>query len=78
MTIAVDLGRKATKQTNKRTVVPRPLSNDPRLFQCIYCYSHASKRFVEVYIYANLKLRKEKYISGRIVLYFGGYGEKLN
>ena len=31
------------------TVVPRPLSNDPRLFQCIHCYSHASKRFVEVY-----------------------------
>ena len=30
------------------TVVPRPLSNDPRLFQCIYRYSHASKRFVEV------------------------------
>ena len=30
------------------TVVPRPLSNDPRLFQCIYLYSHASKSFVEV------------------------------
>ena len=30
------------------TVVPRPLSNDPRLFQCIYRYSHASKRFVGV------------------------------
>ena len=30
------------------TVVPRPLSNDPRLFQCIYRYSHASKHFVEV------------------------------
>ena len=30
------------------TVVPRPLSNDPQLFQCIYRYSHASKRFVEV------------------------------
>ena len=31
------------------TVVPRPLSNDPRLNQCIYCYGRASKRFVEVY-----------------------------
>ena len=31
-------------------VVPRPLNNDPRLFQCIYRYSHASKRFVEVYM----------------------------
>ena len=30
------------------TVVPRPLSNDPRLNQCIYCYGRASKRFVEV------------------------------
>ena len=30
------------------TVVPRPLSNDTRLFQCIYRYSHASKHFVEV------------------------------
>ena len=32
------------------TVVPRPLSNDPRFTQCIYRYSRASKRFVEVYI----------------------------
>ena len=31
------------------TVVPRPLSNDPRFTQCIYRYSRASKRFVEVY-----------------------------
>ena len=40
------------RSSNKHniTVVPRPLSNDPRLFQCIYRYSHASKRFVEVYI----------------------------
>ena len=38
------------------TVVPRPLSNDPRFSQCIYRYSHASKRFVEVYIYKILKL----------------------
>ena len=30
------------------TVVPRPLSNDPRFTQCIYRYSRASKRFVEV------------------------------
>ena len=30
------------------TVVPRPLSNDPRFVQCIYRYSRASKRFVEV------------------------------
>ena len=30
------------------TVVPRPLSNDPRFSQCIYRYSRASKRFVEV------------------------------
>ena len=32
------------------TVVPRPLSNDPRFTQCIYRYSRASKRFVEVYM----------------------------
>ena len=31
------------------TVVPRPLSNDPRFIQCIYRYSRASNRFVEVY-----------------------------
>ena len=29
---------------------PRPLSNDPRYVQCIYQYSHASKRFVKVYM----------------------------
>ena len=29
---------------------PRPLSNDHRFTQFIYRYSHASKRFVEVYI----------------------------
>ena len=29
----------------------RPLSNDPRFIQCIYRYSHASKRFVEVVSY---------------------------
>ena len=23
-------------------------SNDPRFIQCIYCYRHVSKRFVEV------------------------------
>ena len=33
----------------KCTLLPRPLSNDPRFIQCIYRYSHASKRFVEVY-----------------------------
>ena len=32
------------------TVVPQPLSNDPRFTQCIYHYSRASKRFVEVYL----------------------------
>ena len=31
------------------TVVPQPLSNDPRFNQCIFSYSRASKRFVEVY-----------------------------
>ena len=35
----------------KTTVVPRPLSNDPRFTQCIHRYSRASKRFVEVYMY---------------------------
>ena len=30
-------------------LLPRPLSNDPRFIQCIYRYSHASKRLVEVY-----------------------------
>ena len=30
------------------TVVPQPLSNDPRFTQCIYRYSRVSKRFVEV------------------------------
>ena len=29
-------------------LLPRPLSNDPRFIQCIYHFSHASKRFVEV------------------------------
>ena len=29
-------------------LLPRPLSNDPRFIQCIYRYSHVSKRFVEV------------------------------
>ena len=37
------------------TVVPRPLTNDPRLNQCIYCYGRASKRFVEVYIVKSIK-----------------------
>ena len=32
-------------------LLPRPLSNDPRFIQYIYRYSHASKRFVEVYLY---------------------------
>ena len=32
------------------TLVPRPLSNDPRFTQCICRYSRASKRFVEVYM----------------------------
>ena len=41
---------KTERQRYEYTVVPRPLSNDPRLFQCIYRYSHASKRFVEVYL----------------------------
>ena len=31
-------------------LLPRPLSNDARFIQCIYPYSHASKRFVEVYL----------------------------
>ena len=30
-------------------LLPRPLRHDPRLIQCIYRYSHASKRLVEVY-----------------------------
>ena len=37
------------KSISVTTVVPRPLSNDPRFTQCIYRYSRASKRFVEVY-----------------------------
>ena len=32
------------------TLLPRPLRHDPRFIQCIYCYSHASKRLVEVYM----------------------------
>ena len=31
-------------------LLPRPLRHDPRFIQCIYRYSHASKRFVEVYM----------------------------
>ena len=31
-------------------LLPRPLRHDPRFIQCIYRYSHASKRLVEVYI----------------------------
>ena len=31
-------------------LLPRPLSNDPRIIQFIYRYCHASKRFVEVYL----------------------------
>ena len=38
------------------TVVPRPLSNDPRFTQCIYRYSRASKRFVEVYVFVRVCL----------------------
>ena len=34
-------------------LLPRHLSNDPRCIQCIYRYSHASKRFVDV----NIKMR---------------------
>ena len=30
-------------------LLPRPLSDDSRFILCIYRYSHASKRFVEVY-----------------------------
>ena len=30
--------------------LPQPLSNDPRFIQFMYCYSHALKRFVEVYM----------------------------
>ena len=29
-------------------LLPRPLRHDPRFIQCIYRYSHASKRLVEV------------------------------
>ena len=32
------------------TVPPRPLRHGPRFIQCIYRYSHASKRLVEVYV----------------------------
>ena len=38
------------------TVVPWPLSNDPRFTQCIYRYSRASKRFVEVYFKCSVAL----------------------
>ena len=30
-------------------LLPRPLRHDPRFIQCIYRYSHASERLVEVY-----------------------------
>ena len=29
-------------------LLPRPLRHEPRFIQCIYRYSHASKRLVEV------------------------------
>ena len=29
-------------------LLPRPLRHDPRFIQCIYRYSHAAKRLVEV------------------------------
>ena len=62
------------------TVVPRPLSNDPRFTQCSYRYSRASKRFVEVYLYVTLiniclcnmyfKLcSADAQVGGKIVLY---------
>ena len=41
---------KATANSTLTTVVPRPLSNDPRFTQCVYRYSRASKRFVKVYM----------------------------
>ena len=41
---------KCIASTSPNTVVPRPLSNDPRFTQGIYRYSRASKRFVEVYM----------------------------
>ena len=44
-------------------LILRPLSNDPRFIQCIYCYSHASKRFVEVKLAAKMETKKQKMIS---------------
>ena len=41
-------------------LVPRPLSNDPWYIQCIYCYSHASKRFVDVLLAAKKETIKQK------------------
>ena len=38
------------KRSISHILPPRPLSNDPRFIQGIYRYSHASKRFVEVYV----------------------------
>ena len=42
------------QQSDTCILLPQPLSNDPRFIQCIYRYSHASKRFVEVKHEANL------------------------
>ena len=38
-----------TPHTISLILQPQPLSNDPQFIQFIYQYSHASKRFVEVY-----------------------------
>ena len=47
-----------------------PLSNDPRFTQCIYRYSHASKRFVEVFytkLFVNiLDLDQVRRLSGLV------------
>ena len=44
-----------SKQCIRAKLLSSIISNDPRFIQCIYRYSHASKRFVEVYI-QNIKL----------------------
>ena len=53
---------------NKGILLPQPLSNDPRYIQCIYCYSHASKRFVEVYRPEPKHQQYQKRILGECLL----------
>ena len=58
-------------------LLPGPLRHDPRFIQCMYRYSHASKRLVEVYLsrtmlvimigeFSNLEVPVSSIVLGRL------------